>query len=368
MKVLQIISSLHTGGAEKLLVDSISIYKDKGIDMELLLLNGNETPFLQLLKKQNVKIHKLSTGNIKKIYNPLFIFRIIPHLKRYDIIHVHLFPTLYWVALAKIMSFSKIKTVYTEHSTHNKRRNYKFFKPIERIIYKQYSKIICISENARNNLCLWLNEPFENIKFVIINNGICLDKYQSATPIALSELGIPEYAIPVLMTARFNILKDHKTLINAFHLLKDDKLFLIFAGDGHLRNEMENLVKDLQIENRVKFLGIRNDIPNIIKASRICVLPSVWEGFGLVAVEYMAAGKPAIVSNVDGLRDVVENAGLLFEPGNIYDLKEKIELLLNDETKYKEIAYACQQRAKEFSIEKMVDLYIHVYEKIIHKS
>ena len=76
MKVLQIINSLNTGGAEKLLLDTIPKYNEKGIVMDLLLLNGNETPFFKELKKQKKStIYSLSNGSV---YNPLLIFKIMP--------------------------------------------------------------------------------------------------------------------------------------------------------------------------------------------------------------------------------------------------------------------------------------------------
>ena len=93
MRVLQVINSFGTGGAEKLLLDSIPIYLKKNIKMELLLLDGTSHPFLKILKEQsNCKINILGKCTV---YNPFLIFKIIPYLKRYDIIHVHLFPSLY---------------------------------------------------------------------------------------------------------------------------------------------------------------------------------------------------------------------------------------------------------------------------------
>jgi glycosyltransferase involved in cell wall biosynthesis len=359
MKILQAITSLHTGGAEKLLTDSISLYRKMGFEMELLLLNGDETPFFLTLKKSGVKIHYLTKGNIKKIYNPLLVFRIIPYLRKYDVIHVHLFPTLYWVALAKLLTFSKVKLIFTEHSTNNKRRQKTVMRIFDRFIYAQYKMIISISEGVNANIKSHLS--FKEDKFQIINNGICLDTYESATPVPLNELGIPGNTEFILMTARFNVQKDPKTLIHAFHLLKNDKLFLIFAGDGPLRNESEKLVRDLQIENRVKFLGVRNDMPDIIKASNICVLSSNWEGFGLVAAEYMASGKPAIVSDVDGLREVVAGAGLLFPAGDEKILTERINELLSDRDYYEKVAQACLGRSKEYDINRMIDQYVKLY-------
>ncbi|RZJ52397.1 MAG: glycosyltransferase, partial [Flavobacterium sp.] len=114
MKVLHVINSLDTGGAERLLLETIPLYNKKGIKTDLLLLNGKETPFLLTLKSMNCcNIYSLNS----KAYNPLNVFRMISFLRKYDIAHVHLFPSQYWIVLAKIFSFSKIKIVVTEHNT-----------------------------------------------------------------------------------------------------------------------------------------------------------------------------------------------------------------------------------------------------------
>src|SRR5690606_14632434 len=113
MKERQIISSLNTRGCEKLITDSVEIYQEY-LNVDVLCLEKKETTFWKSLKKKSDgKISGLSTGSV---YNPLLIIKIIPFLKKYDIIHVHLFPALYWVVLAKLLSLSKTPLIYTEHS------------------------------------------------------------------------------------------------------------------------------------------------------------------------------------------------------------------------------------------------------------
>lgn len=123
MKILQIVNSLGTGGAEKLLLDTIPLYVDKGIQMDILLLWDNDLPFTKALEKLSCcKIHILKkSGNYKHIYNPLSVFKIRKILKDYDIAHVHLFPAQYFTVFANILNGNKTKLLFTEHSTSNKR-------------------------------------------------------------------------------------------------------------------------------------------------------------------------------------------------------------------------------------------------------
>src|SRR5690606_7963420 len=132
MRVLHIINSLETGGAEKLLIDSLSLYRERGVQVDLLLLNGRRTPFFEKIEA-NSTFRVICLAN-KSIYNPLLSLKIVTYLRKYDIVHGHLFPVLYWLALAKLISFGKGKIVYTEHSTSNRRRSHTVLKYIDRIV------------------------------------------------------------------------------------------------------------------------------------------------------------------------------------------------------------------------------------------
>jgi hypothetical protein len=125
MRIVHIINSLESGGAEKLVLDTLPLYNKKGIKVDLLVLNDLDYPFMNALKAAECcSIFSLGPGSR---YNPIHIFKIIPFLKKYDVAHVHLFPAQYWVVLAKLVSGSKIKLVYTEHSTSSRRVRSLFF-------------------------------------------------------------------------------------------------------------------------------------------------------------------------------------------------------------------------------------------------
>ena len=363
MKLLHIITSLRTGGAEKLLLDSIPFYVELGLEVDVLLLNGCDSIFLDSLKKKN-NCHIYSLSN-NSVYNPFLIFKIIPFFKKYDIIHTHLFPTLYLVALAKCLSRNSCKFIYTEHSTHNRRREKVLLRPLEKFIYNRFDKIIAISKHTKRNLLEWIghkNEP----RVEMIENGINLSKYAQAIPYNRKSLKISLDTKIILMTARLSIQKDHYTLIRAFAKLSDMSSCLILIGDGPLKNSLVSFTKELGVEDRVFFLGIREDVPELIKMADICVLSSNWEGFGLVAVEYMAAGKPTLASDVECLRDIVKDAGILFEKGNDDDLKNKMAKLFSDNSYYKHISKRCYDRSLDFGLDKMVNSYIKIYKEILN--
>lgn len=362
MRVLQLITSLGTGGAEKLLVDSVPLYQDKDIQMDVLCLSNHVTPFWESLeKKTNSQIFGLTTGSV---YNPLLIFKIIPYLKKYDLIHAHLFPVLYWVVLAKWISFSKTKIVYTEHSTNNKRREKKLFQKIDRIIYSGLHQIITISLEVDNKLKEHLKGKEKDIE--LIQNGVDVERYANAQALSKTEFFSKEDFI-LIQVSSFREAKDQPTLIKSLNFLPNN-IKLLLVGDGHLKINCEKLVNDLNLQNRVKFLGLRNDVPSLLHMADISILSSYYEGFGLAIVEGMASNKPVITSDVPGLREIVKDYGLLFQQGNSKELADIVLRLYNDKEYYDEVADKCLNRAKEFHIDKMVNSYINVYENILKNA
>lgn len=359
MKVLHIINSLHTGGAEKLLADSLPIYKEYGIDTDLLLLNSDDTPFLQALKSK-------FTGNIfythsHSYYAPTQLWQIRKYLQSdYDIIHCHLFPVLYWTALAKLLVNSQKKLVFTEHSTANRRLNNFAFLQVDKFIYRYYDKVTAITPQVKQVLIDKIHLP--NQKVEVIYNGVDIEKFATATSYQKS-MFFDDTDTIIIQVSRFQTQKDQQTVIHALSDLPENyKLLLV--GDGELKADCQALVNQLNLQHRVKFLGVRMDVPALLKTADIVVQSSHWEGFGLAAVEGMAAGKPLIASDVAGLRDIVKDYGLLFEQGNAKELVSKI-LQLQDNNFYDDIAKKCAQRAGDFHILKMVEENIKLYRRML---
>lgn len=354
MKVLQIITSLRTGGAEKLVSDLIPLFNKEGIHNDILSLKAGKTPLKETLEKE-CRVIELTKRNV---YNPLLVFKIIPYLKQYDLIHAHLFPVLYWVVLAKWLSFSKIKIVYTEHSTDNRRRSSRLLRLFDRLFYRGIWKIVTITPEVRENLKSHLRNKGES-KFVLIPNGIDVKRYSIAEPYLKSDF-FSDSGFILIQVSNFREQKDQPAVIRALtHLPTDIKL--LFAGTGPTEDYCKQLVFDLDLTDRVKFLGVRSDIPRLLKTVDIGVLSSHYEGFGLAAIEGMASGKPFLASNVPGLAGIVENYGLLFKSGNEKELADQVLRLKNDLDFYTKISERCQRRGAEFDIQKTVTAYRHLF-------
>ena len=122
MKILHVINHIgKNSGAAKLLVDLIDYQLKADHKADVVSLVSYEPSYALVLKDLGLTCITLYSKPINR-YNPFSIFKLIPLIRKYDIVHVHLFPSLYWVALAKFLSFSSVKLVYTEHSTLNNRQ------------------------------------------------------------------------------------------------------------------------------------------------------------------------------------------------------------------------------------------------------
>ena len=364
MKVLHIINSLEIGGAEKLISESLTYYSQFSIEVELLTLKHLENFFLTGLLKDKIIVKSLNSFSV---YNPLNILKIIPYLKGVDIIHVHLFPAQYWVVFAKKISFSKVKLIFTEHNTTNRRWGNCFFKIFDRFTYNSYSKIGCITEDVKKAFDEYL--PLLNQKSVIIRNGIRIEKYTTAEKICKSKISLSfnETDKLILQISAFRPQKNQETLIKSMKFLPSN-VKLLLVGDGERKKICQDLSFNLGLESRVHFLGNREDIPSLLKSVDVSVLSSNWEGFGLVAVESMAAGIPIIGSNVSGLSSIIGNEKLLFEVGNEIELSNKIKAIIFNKLLNIELKGYCEKRAAEFDIKKMVEKYAILYNIVLTTS
>ena len=151
MKILHVISSLEVGGAQRLLSDLLPLVAKENL-VSLLVFKNTDTIFEQYIKEIGIIINSL---NVNCIYNPWIFVRLFFIVRKFDIIHIHLFPSLYWGAL--VQKFTRCRFFYTEHSTSNKRRNKKYLRFIEQKVYRSYDKIISISNQTEINLLQWLD-------------------------------------------------------------------------------------------------------------------------------------------------------------------------------------------------------------------
>lgn len=353
MRILHVITSLRTGGAEHLMVDLLPRLRDLGNVVELLVFDGTRTPFYEQLEAKGIKIHSLRIGG--NVYNPMNAIKLIPFMKRYDIVHTHNTAPQLFASFGKL--FTKTKLVTTEHSTSNRRRNKKWYRPIDLWMYNRYAKIICISEPSEDSLKSYIGNKST---IITIKNGIDVERFVNAETI---DLGLSDCK-KITMVAGFRYEKDQPTLIRALTYLPNE-YHVILVGDGEKRTELESLIESEGLHERVHLLGIRTDVPQILKSSNVIVMSSHREGLSLSNVEGMCSGHPFVASDVEGLREVTKGYGILFPHGDSQALAEIIKKLCTDKEYAASVASRCQERAKQYDISKMAEGYQKIYNDVL---
>lgn len=352
MKILHVITSLRTGGAEKLMVDLLPRLRDFGHDVDLCVFDGIHTPFYQALEAKGIRVIPLRTGG--SVYDFRNIFALVPLFNKYDIVHTHNTACQLLTAIAHLFS-AKPKLITTEHNTTNRRRGKWYLKFGDLWMYKQYEKIICISDKAREKLVNYIGE---SQKIVTVFNGIDLSHYQQVLP----RINRKDKYI-ITMVAAFREQKDHKTLIKAFNLLPDNYL-LQLVGDGELRTEIEMFAGQFATKERIVFMGNRSDVPELLCNSDVVVLSSHYEGLSLSSIEGLASGRPFIASDVDGLHEIVVGAGILVPHQDAEALAVKIIECCTDCDYSNSVGKECFARAQKFDIGKTVAIYSALYDSL----
>lgn len=367
MRILHFITSLRTGGAERLVTDLLPRFRDAGHEVSLLLMDGTRTPLYDELERKGIRTDALSSG-WRSMRNPLLINRLKRYLKEHpvDILHTH--NTACQLLAAVAARRLPVALVTTEHNTTNRRRGWKGFRPVDRWMYRQYRQIICVGEETRSGLLSYLDDEGIAAKTQVVPNGIDLSRFRDAVPDP-EILALPGHK--VTMVAAFRPQKDHATLIRAMQYLPEDYRLLL-AGGAETREDQETLrqcreqVARLGLGNRVRFLGVRQDIPELLAASDAVVLSTHHEGFGLAAVEAMASGKVLILSDLEVLRNVTGNTGLFFPCGDAEELARLIRLGCEDLTCAERLQEQCRNRAKKYDINTNAQAYLDIYGKIFN--
>jgi glycosyltransferase involved in cell wall biosynthesis len=361
LRVLQVINSLHAGGAESLLKNIVlQMRKNRKMQMEICVLYSNEI-FKKEIKNKGISIWDLG---LKFKYDLRGIIKLISLINRgkYNIVHVHLFPANLFVALASLFLPKNIKYIFSEHSVYNRRRSFKLFKILDAYIYSRYYKIICVSKQVQITLIEWL--PKLKRKIIVISNAVTVPDLLNWSPIKKYD---------ILFVGRLTKAKGVDILLRAINILKEKyqkEIKAAIVGEGYLEEELKELVEELGIDEEVEFLGVRRDIEKLMKSTQIFVLPSRWEGLPLTILEAMGSGAGIIAAKVGGIPEVIEHEkeGILISPENPTTLARAITELLKDRELRVKLGINAYQKVKEkYSIEVYTKDLLELYKSLITK-
>ena len=377
MRLLQVINSLNIGGAEQLVVGLLPRSWGRGCEVDLCVFNGVETA----LTRQVEELQKTTCKGMKFIRltneGPEYSFKYIPKLRKvlrnYDIAHAHNTSAQMTLAAASV-GIKGLKLVTTEHNTDNRRRHIPVFKPFDKWMYGRYDRIIAISQTASDNLVNYL--PALKNKTSVITNGIDVQRFYTAQPYKQGELRDLHDSIVdidnkkiIIQVAAFRAQKDQKTLIDSLQYLPDDYNVWI-VGDGYLHDEIHQYAaKESEKlnggKNRIVFFGNRKDIPRLLRTADIVCMSTLYEGLSLSNLEGMAAGKPLVASDVEGIREVTDGYGILCPAKDAKAFADAFIHLSTDKAFANNVTARCYERACQYSIDNTAAGYAKLYKSLL---
>jgi glycosyltransferase involved in cell wall biosynthesis len=207
-------------------------------------------------------------------------------------------------------------------------------------------------------------------KTVVIPNGVDVPRFAQAHPVDWTQFGLPSSAQVLIAIGRLEPQKGMDDLLTAMMLVapRAEPCHLVIVGDGPDRAELERRAKEPQIAGRVRFLGRRDDVPNLLRAAMGLISPSRWEGMPNVVLEAMASAKPVIATRVEGSQELVQpgRTGWLVPPRDPQALAEAILDLVSDPARAARLGQDSQAIvSSSFTTNAMVAAYERVYRNLL---
>ncbi len=355
MKIIEVIPTLDTGGAERLVCDlSISLSKENDVEV-LCLYNSINTNFSKKLKENNIQVKYF---NKKLGLDLMCFFKMFKYIKNsnVDVVHSHI-DSIKYVALPCILYRKKL--FYTVHNMADKdSKGVPRF--LNKILFKYFNVTpIAIAKKVKKSIMDLYKLKCNDVP--LIYNGINIDEINKAKK--YNEF-LSNENINLFNVAVFRKQKNHKFLIDIFKeaYKNNPKLRLFLVGDGVLKKCIENYVKENGLESVVFFLGNRNDVYSLMKSLDIFILTSDYEGFSLSILEAMACKKKIIVTNVGGNSEQIIDGetGFLIKKDDISFAIDRLNKCINNSEINKN---AYEYLLENFTIEKSRDEYIKEFKK-----
>jgi len=346
INILQLITGLGMGGAEKVVLD-LSRRLDKNQFNIFVIGLSKRDELLYEYIKNGINVQLLRKNNSLKDFKDIVVY-INKFIKEnnIEIIHAHMTHSLIIASIIKVFN-PYLKIIFTSHSFN--------------VGSKARELILFSLKPFRNTDILFskhLLKFFYKNNYEIIPNGIDISKYD----IIVNKNNIFTF----IAIGRLETMKNHKLLIEIANKLKDKYSFQIYiVGEGYLRKELEKLIDKYNLQNIVKLLGLRNDVPKFLNKSHCFVMPSLWEGLPISLLEAGASKLPVIVTPVGSITELInDNNGYL---SDLEDFEKNMELVLNtyDEAKLKG-QNLFDDIKNNYSLESIIQQHENLYKKLIN--
>lgn len=345
-------------------------FKENGYEVHVAAkndyLNPEELsiPYCDVFHDIDFSRNPLSQNNIKA-YKEM---KDLLDLNEFEIMHCH---TPIGAAIARLAAkysiHKDLKVIYTAHGFHFYKGapliNWAVYYPIEKYLSRYTDVLITINEEdyqrARNF----------KAKEIVLVKGVGFDQSKNNNIININkddlrrELNIDGDQLVLLSVGELNKNKNHELVIEALSRSSFKDYKYLICGEGPLKASLIELVKNLKMEDNVKFMGFRKDVLKFYKLADIFLFPSYREGLSLSLMEAMSFSLPILASNIRGNIDLIDDAqgGYLFDPKNSYELTHLLDILLTDEVKRKKFGDYNKYKINDYSIENVLNEVVKYY-------
>ncbi|MFN0117905.1 MAG: glycosyltransferase [Elusimicrobiota bacterium] len=317
--------------------------------------------FLRRIKKISIPICEVNPFNAWDPFTVLKIRKFI-NKNKIDLIHAHTGHAVTFSALATLGT--SVPFVLTRRVDFHLSKNF-----LTRWKYSKASHVIAISENVKNVLLL---DGVIEKNISIVRSGIEFERFNDVIPVSKEELGVPNNAIVIGNIAALEDHKDHQTLIKAFALFskKNPDFYLVIVGDGSLKNHLLALGDQLQINDKIRFLGFRKDALRYLAAFDFFCLSSKLEGLGTSVLDAMGLKIPVIATNAGGIPEMIEEGknGFLAMAQDPHSLFLAFERARSKQNELDNLVQSAYQRAMDFSVNHTISGTEAIYLKILPKN
>jgi len=278
-----------------------------------------------------------------------------------DVVHTRNAEAFFYGFLGAKIAAVRILT-HSEHGRTFDDRPFRFW--VQRMFSRHTDGIFAVSEQLKRDLAERVGIPAGRLK--VIYNGVDTSRFVPSNRSRVrAAWGIVADELVVGSVGRLVQVKNYPLLLRAMSSLAADRVTIVLVGAGPERATLETMARDLGIAERVRFLGHREDVAELLPAMDVFVLPSVSEGMSNTLLEAMAAGVAVVASNVGGNPEIVRDQldGLLFESGDEAGLHDRLQKMLADPVLRARMGRAGRERMlREFSMEAMITRYEQFYQ------
>lgn len=364
--IQHVILSLQPGGLENGVVNVVNGLDPRRFRSSICCLK-QAGEFANRIRQEHVQIHEMGLTGGNDYVLPLKLARLFRQT-RTDIVHTRNPEAFFYGFLgARLAGVGAV--IHSEHGRTLPDKLHRML--LQRLFIRFTDRVFAVSEQLKRDLVIHVGMPAPRID--VIYNGVNPDKFHGADrPAIRRELGVRDSDIVIGSVGRLAPVKNYGLLLQAVPgLLVSHDVTVMFVGDGPERPILEALADSLQIRQRVRFLGHRNDVRDLLAAMDIFVLPSHSEGMSNTLLEAMAASVPVVASAVGGNTEIVRDQqdGLIFPAGNLERLRVCLALLCNDSAYRQHLGQSGYARVVQaFSIQAMIARYEELYNRTFEES